>query len=71
MCPLSSFCYFIEVDQGSGFTSIPAGFYWVVVTMTTVTFIVILMILDATTYIPAGFCPVVVTVITVTSIVKL
>lgn len=32
----ASFCYFIEVDQGSGFTSIPAGFYWVVVTMTTV-----------------------------------
>ena len=31
-----SFCYFIEVDQDSGFTSIPAGFYWVVVTMTTV-----------------------------------
>jgi hypothetical protein len=32
----ASFCYFIEVDQDSGFTSIPAGFYWVVVTMTTV-----------------------------------
>ena len=51
----SSFCYFIEVDQGSGFTSIPAGFYWVVVTMTTVILIVncinlmiYLMLLDAT-----------------------
>ena len=32
----ASFCYFIEVDEDSGFTSIPAGFYWVVVTMTTV-----------------------------------
>ena len=32
----ASFCYFIEVDMDSGFTSIPAGFYWVVVTMTTV-----------------------------------
>ena len=52
---LSSFCYFIEVDQGSGFTSIPAGFYWVVVTMTTVTFIVNLTVVDATAYIPDSF----------------
>jgi len=32
----SSLCYFIEKDEGSGFTSIPTAFYWVVVTMTTV-----------------------------------
>ena len=32
----ASFTYFIEVDNDSGFTSIPTGFYWVVVTMTTV-----------------------------------
>ena len=33
---LSSLCYFIEIEEGSGFTSIPTAFYWVVVTMTTV-----------------------------------
>ena len=32
----ASLCYFIEIDQDSGFTSIPAAFYWVVITMTTV-----------------------------------
>ena len=32
----ASLCYFIEIDEGSGFTSIPAAFYWVVITMTTV-----------------------------------
>ena len=33
---VSSLCYFIEIEEGSGFTSIPTAFYWVVVTMTTV-----------------------------------
>jgi len=32
----ASLCYFIEIDEGSGFTSIPTAFYWVVITMTTV-----------------------------------
>ena len=32
----ASLCYFIEIDHDSGFTSIPAAFYWVVITMTTV-----------------------------------
>ena len=32
----ASFTYFIELGNDSGFTSIPTGFYWVVVTMTTV-----------------------------------
>ena len=32
----ASLCYFIEIEQDSGFTSIPAAFYWVVITMTTV-----------------------------------
>lgn len=32
----ASLCYFIEIEEGSGFTSIPTAFYWVVVTMTTV-----------------------------------
>merc|ERR1711915_381025 len=32
----ASLCYFIEIDQDSGFTSIPTAFYWVVITMTTV-----------------------------------
>ena len=32
----AAFTYFIEIGNDSGFTSIPTGFYWVVVTMTTV-----------------------------------
>jgi len=32
----ASLTYFIEIDHDSGFTSIPAAFYWVVITMTTV-----------------------------------
>ena len=32
----SSLCFFIEIEEESGFTSIPTAFYWVVVTMTTV-----------------------------------
>lgn len=33
----ASLAYFIEIDvEGTGFTSIPAALYWVVVTMTTV-----------------------------------
>ena len=32
----ASLCYFIEIEEDSGFTSIPAAFYWVVITMTTV-----------------------------------
>merc|ERR550519_2124890 len=32
----SALCYFIEKDEESGFTDILTGFYWVVVTMTTV-----------------------------------
>jgi len=32
----ASLCYFIEIDEDSGFTSIPTAFYWVVITMTTV-----------------------------------
>ena len=32
----ASLCYFIEMDNDAGFTSIPTAFYWVVVTMTTV-----------------------------------
>ena len=32
----ASLCYFIEIEEDSGFTSIPTAFYWVVVTMTTV-----------------------------------
>ena len=34
--PASSLCFFIEIEEESGFTSIPTAFYWVVVTMTTV-----------------------------------
>ena len=32
----ASLCYFIEENEDSGFTSIPTGIYWVVITMTTV-----------------------------------
>ena len=32
----ASLCYFIEEGESSGFTSIPTGIYWVVITMTTV-----------------------------------
>merc|ERR1719348_924283 len=32
----ASLCFFIEIEEESGFTSIPTAFYWVVVTMTTV-----------------------------------
>jgi len=32
----ASLCYFIEIEEDSGFTSIPTAFYWVVITMTTV-----------------------------------
>jgi len=33
---IGSLAYFIEIDNDSGFTSIPTAFYWVVITMTTV-----------------------------------
>merc|ERR1719483_94816 len=33
---IGSLCYFIEIDNDSGFTAIPTAFYWVVITMTTV-----------------------------------
>ena len=33
---LFSLCFFIEIEEESGFTSIPTAFYWVVITMTTV-----------------------------------
>ena len=33
----ASLAYFIEMDcEGTGFTSIPTAFYWVVITMTTI-----------------------------------
>ena len=32
----ASLAYFIEIDEESGFTSIPTAFYWVVITMTTI-----------------------------------
>ena len=32
----ASLCFFIEEEADSGFTSIPTGIYWVVITMTTV-----------------------------------
>ena len=32
----ASLCFFIEEGEDSGFTSIPTGIYWVVITMTTV-----------------------------------
>merc|ERR1719348_738796 len=32
----ASLCFFIEIEEESGFTSIPTAFYWVVITMTTV-----------------------------------
>ena len=32
----ASLAYFIEIDEDSGFTSIPTAFYWVVITMTTI-----------------------------------
>jgi len=32
----ASLCYFVEEEEDSGFTSIPTGIYWVVITMTTV-----------------------------------
>ena len=32
----ASLCYFIEENEDSGFSSIPTGIYWVVITMTTV-----------------------------------
>ena len=32
----ASLCYFIEETEDSGFSSIPTGIYWVVITMTTV-----------------------------------
>merc|ERR1711953_1001609 len=32
----ASLAYFIEIEEDSGFTSIPAALYWVVITMTTV-----------------------------------
>jgi len=32
----ASLCFFIEIEEDSGFTSIPTAFYWVVITMTTV-----------------------------------
>ena len=41
----ASLCYYIEMEEDSGFTSIPTGFYWVVITMTTVGFVVIADIL--------------------------
>merc|ERR1711879_487353 len=33
---ISSLCFAIEEGEASGFTSIPTGIYWVVITMTTV-----------------------------------
>ena len=33
---IGALAYFIEIDNDSGFTSIPTAFYWVVITMTTV-----------------------------------
>ena len=32
----ASLCFFIEEEAESGFSSIPTGIYWVVITMTTV-----------------------------------
>ena len=32
----ASLAYFIEIEEESGFTSIPTAFYWVVITMTTI-----------------------------------
>ena len=32
----ASLAYFIEIEEKSGFTSIPTAFYWVVITMTTI-----------------------------------
>merc|ERR1719210_1587474 len=32
----ASLCHFVEEEEDSGFTSIPTGIYWVVITMTTV-----------------------------------
>ena len=32
----ASLAYFIEIEEDSGFTSIPTAFYWVVITMTTI-----------------------------------
>ena len=33
---LGSFCYFIELGNDSGFTSIPTAIYYCIITMTTV-----------------------------------
>lgn len=33
---IGSLCYFIELDNDSGFTSIPTAIYYCVITMTTV-----------------------------------
>ena len=32
---LTSLCYYIEMDFDSGFTDIPTAFYWVVITIIT------------------------------------